>query len=56
MVTCKTSRGDPVFITDRFSRIFPLLACLLVALWSVLHLLGVDGYVVHEKGKLWGAP
>ncbi len=41
------------FYRDRFSRIFPLLACLLMVL-SVLHLLGVDGYVVHEKGQTLG--
>ncbi|TXI89860.1 MAG: acyltransferase [Burkholderiaceae bacterium] len=56
---CLTQYGDLQNLTwrrfyrDRFSRIFPLLAGLLVIL-SVLHLLGVDGYVVHEKGQTLG--
>lgn len=43
------------FYTQRFSRIFPLLALLLVVL-SVMHGLGISGYVVQEKGQtLWRA-
>lgn len=43
------------FYMARFSRIFPLLALLLIVL-SVLHLVGVDGYVVEAKGQtLWRA-
>lgn len=43
------------FYLARFSRIFPLLALLLVVL-TVLHLLGVGGYVVEAKGQtLWRA-
>ncbi|WP_222613845.1 acyltransferase family protein [Undibacterium seohonense] len=43
------------FYRQRFSRIFPLLALLLVVL-SLMHLFGVDGYVVQEKGQtLWRA-
>lgn len=41
------------FYLARFSRIFPLLALLLIVL-SALHLLGVDGYVVEEKGQTLG--
>ena len=41
------------FYRQRFSRIFPLLALLLILL-SALHLMGVDGYVVHEKGQTLG--
>jgi peptidoglycan/LPS O-acetylase OafA/YrhL len=43
------------FYTQRFSRIFPLLALLLIVL-SLMHGLGVSGYVVQEKGQtLWRA-
>lgn len=43
------------FYTQRFSRIFPLLALLLIVL-SVMHGLGISGYVVQEKGQtLWRA-
>lgn len=38
------------FYTQRFSRIFPLLAVLLIVL-SVMHGLGISGYVVQEKGQ-----
>jgi peptidoglycan/LPS O-acetylase OafA/YrhL len=38
------------FYIQRFSRIFPLLALLLLVL-STLHLLGVSGYVISEKGQ-----
>ncbi len=41
------------FYRQRFSRIFPLLV-LLLTLLSVLHLMGIDGYVVHEKGQTLG--
>ncbi|MFZ6798266.1 acyltransferase family protein [Undibacterium sp. Di24W] len=41
------------FYLQRFSRIFPLLALLLIVL-SLMHLFGVDGYVVHEKGQTLG--
>jgi peptidoglycan/LPS O-acetylase OafA/YrhL len=43
------------FYSQRFSRIFPLLAVLLIVL-SLMHGLGVSGYVVEEKGQtLWRA-
>lgn len=43
------------FYTQRFSRIFPLLALLLIVL-SVMHGLEFSGYVVQEKGQtLWRA-
>ncbi|MBC3875038.1 acyltransferase family protein [Undibacterium flavidum] len=43
------------FYTQRFSRIFPLLALLLVVL-SLMHGLEISGYVVQEKGQtLWRA-
>ncbi|WMW81952.1 acyltransferase [Undibacterium cyanobacteriorum] len=41
------------FYRQRFSRIFPLLAILLIVL-SVLHGLQVPGYVVQEKGQTLG--
>lgn len=41
------------FYLQRFSRIFPLLALLLCVL-SLMHFLGVSGYVVHEKGQTLG--
>lgn len=41
------------FYRQRFSRIFPLLALLLLVL-SFMHLLEVDGYVVQEKGQTLG--
>ena len=41
------------FYAQRFSRIVPLLALLLLVL-SVLHGLGVSGYVVEEKGQTLG--
>lgn len=41
------------FYKARFSRIFPLLALLLVVLTG-LHFLGVDGYVVQAKGQTIG--
>lgn len=41
------------FYRARFSRIFPLLALLLIVL-SVMHGLGVPGYVVEEKGQTLG--
>ena len=41
------------FYRQRFSRIFPLLALLLVVL-SVMHLLGIDGYIVRENGQTLG--
>lgn len=41
------------FYRQRFSRIFPLLALLLIVL-SIMHFLGIDGYVVQEKGQTLG--
>lgn len=41
------------FYVARFSRIFPLLALLLLVL-SALHGLGVSGYVISEKGQSLG--
>jgi peptidoglycan/LPS O-acetylase OafA/YrhL len=42
-----------VFYIQRFSRIFPLLALLLLVL-SSLHVLGVSGYVISEKRQTLG--